>query len=165
MVKYLFITVITCIGLCSCNWETKKASLETEEIHPKAFATESIDLGFLAEINHALFESLSNKNDSVEIIYFDADCSICIAKFVNSIKNSKIKKDFTYLYIIAANDNFTIEYYLKENGIELHQNEHLILNKNYEFETYNPLINVAAIPRIVTDSKSVIASIEYLYDY
>jgi hypothetical protein len=156
---------MTCIGLCACSWETKKESLEKEETHPMPFASETLDLGFLAEIDYALFKSLSNSNDSIELIYFDADCSICIAKFLASIKNSKIKKDFTYLYIIAADDAFTIEYYLKENGIELQQNEHLILNKNYEFETYNPLINVAAIPKIVTDSNAVIASIKYLNDY
>lgn len=157
MIKKLSIALTICIGLCFCNRKTEKESHEPKVIFPHA-----IDLGFLIGIEDTLFESISSKKDSIEIIFVNGNCSICIVEFLGSINNSKTKPYFTYLYIVAANDTFTIEYYLKTHKRELHHNEHLILNKNKEFERYNPLINLDSTPKIITDSTLAIVSIELL---
>jgi hypothetical protein len=163
--RYLLIALTICITISACYRSNEKGKYGSKEKILDTIPIESINLNFLAEIDSSLFKLVSNSKDSIQIIFFDANCSICMAKFVEFIGRSEPNHNFSYLYIVAADDMNLVEYYLNKFGVNLHQNEYLILNKNKEFESDNPLINWDATPKIITDYNLAIVSIEYLNDY
>lgn len=162
MKKYFQIILIAIIAVSSCNSKPEKSKNSEVVRLLETIPTESINLNFLADIDSSMFHLATSKQDTIQIIVFDANCSICIARLIEGINDMKPKENFMYFFISPTENMDIFEYYVEKHCRTIEKNEIFLSDKGNAFELFNPLFYKEAIPRITIGPNSNIIDIEYL---